>query len=73
LETIGVTVPHRLFLRHLGHVIGVKIARRLCLRLGVTIATAFTQTTRQLAACYVTENWPPRKHCADGNSRFADT
>ena len=28
----------RLFLRHLGHVIGVKIARRLCLRLGVTIA-----------------------------------
>ena len=44
LETIGVTVAHRLFLRHLGHVIGVKIARRLCLRLGVTIATAFPVT-----------------------------
>ena len=40
LETIGVTVAHRLFLRHLGHVVGVKIARWLCLRLGVTIATA---------------------------------
>jgi len=41
LQTIGVTVAHRLFLRHLGHVISVTIARRLCLRLSVTIAMAF--------------------------------
>ena len=30
-------------LRHLGHVIGIKIARRLCLWLGVTVATTEKQ------------------------------
>jgi len=35
-----VVIAQRLFLRHLSHVISVKIARQLCLRLGVTIATA---------------------------------
>jgi len=48
LETICVTVAHRLFLRHLGHVIGVKIARRLCLRLGVTTGTAFSVSETSL-------------------------
>ena len=36
----SVTIAQRLFLHHLSHVIGVKVARRLCLRLGVTTATA---------------------------------
>jgi len=44
VETIGVTIGQRLFLRHLGHVFGITIARRLCLRLSVTIITALRFT-----------------------------
>ena len=48
LETIGVTIAQRLFLCLLGHVIGIKIARWLCLHLSITIATAFL---KQLVDC----------------------